>query len=251
MAGTILRKGGATAAGKARRTGDSVGAEAPVVRWQMKAIGEVSAAQASESRNGPRGQESPAPPTRPPEEELAAIRAAAHAQGRAEGLTEGRAAGAREIAELGALVGRLREVMDGFEQSLADDMVGLALEVSRQVLRHTIQVHPEVVLPVIREAIASLPQGSVHPRLLLHPEDAALVRSVLDANQITPAPWRIVEDSKLERGGCRVETAASELDASVASRWKTVIGALGREEGWVELDAAAGPGSTTAGRQPR
>lgn len=247
MAGTILRKGGATAGGKAGRTGGSAGAEVPVVRWKMKAMGEVSTAQAGEPHKGLSGQESPA---RPPEEELAAIRAAAHAQGRAEGLAAGRAAGAHEIAELRALVGRLREVMDGFEQSLADDMLGLAVEVSRQVLRHTIRVHPEVVLPVIREAIASLPQGSLHPRLLLHPEDAALVRSVLDANQITPAPWRIVEDSTLERGGCRVETATSELDASVASRWKTVIATLGREEGWVELDAAAGPGSATGGRKP-
>jgi flagellar assembly protein FliH len=109
-------------------------------------------------------------------------------------------------------------------------------------------VHPEVVLPVIREAIASIPQGSLHPRLMLHPQDAALVRSVLDANQITPAPWRIVEDARLERGGCRVETATSELDASVESRWKAVVASLGREERWVDLDVPQRAGQAGSSR---
>ena len=129
----------------------------------------------------------------------------------------------RELAALTQLLGRMREVMEDHEQVLAGDVMGLAVELSQQIMRHALQVNPEVVLPVVREAIASLPQGSQHPRLILHPQDAALVRSVLDVNQITPAPWRIVEDARLERGGCRIETATSELDASIGSRWKATV----------------------------
>jgi flagellar assembly protein FliH len=213
----------------------------------MSPIGHAKTGGADDLRAGPGEAEAP-PPPRPPEEELAAIRAAAHAQGHAEGLAEGRAASAREAAELAQLIGRMRAVMDGFEQDLAVDMLGLCVEIARQIMRHTIHVHPEVVLPVIREAIASIPQGSLHPRLMLHPQDAALVRSVLDANQITPAPWRIVEDARLERGGCRVETATSELDASVESRWKAVVASLGREERWVDLDVPPRAGQAGSSR---
>ncbi|MBC7779332.1 MAG: flagellar assembly protein FliH [Proteobacteria bacterium] len=237
MARSIMRKGDGAETGRGTKADAG-----EVVRWQMDTIGEPRAT--------PRATEA-TPEVRPPEEELARIREVARAQGHAEGLAAGRAAGAREMAELGQLLGRLREVMDGFEQQLAGDMLGLALEIARQIMRHTIHVHPEVVLPVIREAIASLPQGSLHPRLILHPDDALLVRSVLDANQLTPAPWRIVEDAKLERGGCRVETAASELDATVESRWKAVIANLGREDAWVDLEVPARSSASTPSRESR
>jgi flagellar assembly protein FliH len=236
MARTIIRKGGVPeVAGPARgtaagRVGSGSRVGAPVVRWQMDRIGDP----ATEARSA-----EPVPPVRPPEEELERIRDQARSEAFAEGLAAGRATGAREIAELGQLLARLREVMDGFEQELAADVMGVSLEIARQIMRHALRIHPEVVLPVIREAIASLPQGSQQPRLLLHPADAALVRSVLDANQLTPSPWRIVEDARLERGGCRVETSTSELDATVGSRWKAVVAALGSEERWVELDLPA------------
>lgn len=260
MGRTIIRKAGAATGGiagakrpaAAPASSDSRAA-ASVVPWRMERIEDAT----GQPRPGARQTTSPplVAPVRPPEEELARIRAQAHAQGHAQGLAEGqaaaRAAGAREIAELGLLLGRLREVMDGFEQALSGDVLSLAIELARQIIRHTIHVHPEVVLPVIREAIAGLPQGSQHPRLLLHPDDAALLRSVLDANQIAPAPWRIVEDAKLERGGCRIETSASELDATVGSRWKAVVAALGSEERWVELDAPPRSGTAPAGGDAR
>lgn len=221
MARTIIRKSGAPLPGM-----PAVDA-APVLPWRMDVLGRA--------KDTPR-DEAP-PPVRPPEEELARIREQARAEGHAAGLASGRDAGGREVAELRHLLGRVREVMEDHEQALAGDVLGLAIELSRQIVRHAVHVHSEVVLPVIREAIASLPQGSLYPRLILHPQDASLVRSVLEANQLTPAPWRIVEDAQLERGGCRIETSTSELDGSLGSRWKAVIASLGREERWVELDA--------------
>jgi flagellar assembly protein FliH len=221
MARATIRKSGSTLPGAPAAGGGPL-----VVPWHMDPLGR------------PRDESNDAQaPVRPPEEELARIREQARAEGHAAGLAGGLAAGAGKVAELAQILGRLREVMEDHEQALAGDVMGLAVELARQILRHALHVHPEVVLPVIREAIASLPQGSQHPRLLLHPQDAVLVRSVLDANQLTPSPWRIVEDTKLERGGCRIETTTSELDASLGSRWRAVIAALGREDRWIDLDA--------------
>ena len=224
MARSIIRKSGASSS-----SGMPPVEQAPVVAWRMDVLA---------PGNGGSPQDAPPPPVRPPEEELARVREEARAEAYAAGFASGLAAGTRELAALTQLLGRMREVMEDHEQVLAGDVMGLAVELSQQIMRHALQVNPEVVLPVVREAIASLPQGSQHPRLILHPQDAALVRSVLDVNQITPAPWRIVEDARLERGGCRIETATSELDASIGSRWKAVVASLGREDRWVELDTA-------------
>jgi len=247
MARTIIRKSGASL---------SDAEQAPVVAWRMDTLAQRQDVQRQDAQH----EEAPPPPVRPPEEELARIREQARAEGHAAGYASGLAEGTREVAELAQLLGQLREVMEDHEQALASDVLGLAVELSRQIMRHALQVHPEVVLPVIREAISSLPQGSQHPRLVLHPQDAALVRSVLDANQITPAPWRLVEDMHMQRGGCRIETTTSELDATLGARWKAVLSSLGREERWVELDtperaprtpdAPAGAGEAAPGVAP-
>jgi flagellar assembly protein FliH len=39
-------------------------------------------------------------------------------------------------------------------------------------------------------------------------------------------PWRWIEDPTLSRGGCRVETANTLIDASVEARLESVINKL-------------------------
>ena len=44
--------------------------------------------------------------------------------------------------------------------------------------------------------------------------------------------WRIQEDPRLERGGCRVETGATEIDANMEDRWQRIVSALGSDVPW-------------------
>ena len=118
------------------------------------------------------------------------------------------------------------------DQEMAQELLTLALAVARQMLREALKVRPELVLPVVRQAIASLPQANQHPQLFLHPDDAALVRSGLES-ELAQGHWRVVEDGQMQRGGCRLETAQSELDATLESRWKKVLEALGRDGEWL------------------
>ncbi|MGH8672659.1 MAG: FliH/SctL family protein, partial [Burkholderiales bacterium] len=98
----------------------------------------------------------------------------------------------------------------------------------------------ELVLPLVREVLNALPQTIKHPTLILHPEDAALVRSNMGAEVMSTAgghgqaPWRIVEDAKMRRGGCRVETTDSEIDASIQNRWKHIANAFNLSSEWLE-----------------
>jgi flagellar assembly protein FliH len=66
-----------------------------------------------------------------------------------------------------------------------------------------------------------LPLASQKISLKLHPEDAELVRSAL-VLEMTPS-WSLVEDPLITRGGCKVDTEVSHVDATVEHRLAAVI----------------------------
>jgi len=88
-----------------------------------------------------------------------------------------------------------------------------------------------VMLGVIREALEQLPL--LHAAIHLHPEDASLVR-LRAGDQLTHAGHRIHEDAKLKRGDVIIEAGGSHLDATLASRWRRVVEALGQQAPWLE-----------------
>jgi flagellar assembly protein FliH len=182
------------------------------------------------------------------EEGLAAGREEGLAAGREEGLAtghkEGYDAGWREgyesgktrlideTARLTQLMTALEEALAGFDEQMSTDMLALSLSIARQITRNALDLRPEALLPVVREALAGLPQTSHHAQLILHPDDAELVRSHME-DELAHAHCRIVENNHIERGGCRVKTEASEIDATLAGRWNKVIAALGRDDTWL------------------
>ena len=121
------------------------------------------------------------------------------------------------------------------DQQLAQQVLDVALEVARQMLRTALDLKPELVLPVVQDAIRSLPVLGEERRLSLHPLDAALVRD-LSGESLKASGWIIVEDASMARGGCVVSTSHGEVDATLDARWRRIVGALGRDDGWLEHD---------------
>jgi flagellar assembly protein FliH len=62
-------------------------------------------------------------------------------------------------------------------------------------------------------------------RLLLHPEDADLIREVY-ALADTEVGWTLIEDPVIARGGCKVVTDSSQIDATLDSRLTSLIAPL-------------------------
>ncbi|MBW7903614.1 MAG: flagellar assembly protein FliH [Rhodocyclaceae bacterium] len=160
-----------------------------------------------------------------------------HAEGREAGYTVGYATGrievggeARRIAELGA---NLRQRLQDLDQEIAEELLTVAVEIASQILRQSLRVQPALLLPVVREAIAALPLHHGHPALYLNPSDAALVRTHL-GEQLAHNGWRIIEDSETAAGGCRIVSGASEVDATLATRWRRVLEAIGTTGDWLE-----------------
>lgn len=165
------------------------------------------------------------------ENDLERIRQQAEQEGHQKGYQEGREQARSEGARLAALAVQFDQALAGFDQQVAEDLLRLALEVARQVVRQSIAVKPERVIAVIREALAQMSQQ--HALIYLHPEDASLARSYL-GDQLSHAGHRIHEDLRQERGGCVIEAGGSQLDAGMATRWKRAVESLGMNTDWLE-----------------
>lgn len=149
--------------------------------------------------------------------------------GQAEGLAEARASAARIDTLMTSLQQSLREL----DQRIADQLLATALEVAAQVLRQSLRVKPELLLPVVKEAVAILHPHSGHPALVVNPDDAELIRAFL-GDQLANNNWRIIEDTALSAGGCRVELGSSEIDATLETRWRRVIESIGINQDWLD-----------------
>jgi flagellar assembly protein FliH len=122
-----------------------------------------------------------------------------------------------------------------------EQLTELAIAIARQLLRRELKIDPSQVIAVVRETVALLPAAARDVRVLLHPEDAALLRERLVAPQIESA-WTLLEDPMMSRGGCRVTAEAAQIDARVETRLAAVMSALLGDERTAErLDSAAEP----------
>lgn len=187
-------------------------------------------------------QETPVP--LPTAEEIERMHHEAHEAGYAAGYAEGIGAAQTTATAMSVLLDNLAEALADVDQGVAEQLLTLAIEVASQVLRQSLRVKPELLLPVVREAVSTLHHQHGQPLLFVHPDDASLVRTQL-GEHLAHVNWRIVDDATLTPGGCRVELGASEVDASLETRWRRVIESIGISQEWLEARAAETPSKTS------
>ena len=157
------------------------------------------------------------------------------AEGKATAETEAREAAKENAERFGALINNLQAALAETEQSVAEEMLALAIEIAAQITRSSIAANTELLLPIIREAIASLPLHHAHLTLRLNPVDAGHIRAQL-TEQFTQTSTQIVEDREISPGGCLLQAGSSEVDATIETRWKRVLEAIGTEpQKWLNL----------------
>lgn len=160
------------------------------------------------------------------------IRAQAYEEGCQTGYAEGKQRAEAEAQRLAQMINTLNQELLQLDQKIAQDLLDLSLEIARQMLQQALKVKPELLLEVVQNTINELPYFNQHAHLLLHPDDAELVRAQL-GEQLNHAGWKIIENNQVERGGCRVETAHSQVDATLATRWQRITESIGRSSSWL------------------
>jgi flagellar assembly protein FliH len=160
---------------------------------------------------------------------LADLQAEAHKEAFDQGLAEGRAAGRAEVrAEVQRLAAMIHDLAKPFEVLDAEverELLTLAMALARQIVRRELKADPAQIIGIVREAIAALPAASREVRVHLHPEDAAVVREHLAPTESERA-WVMVEDPVMARGGCRITTATSRIDARLETRLAAILSEL-------------------------
>ncbi|MBK9446508.1 MAG: flagellar assembly protein FliH [Betaproteobacteria bacterium] len=206
-------------------------------RWEVAAFDEAEQAAATRTTAAHQTAEvdvpaEPAVPL-PTAETIERIHTEAQQTGYAVGYEEGLGEAQAQAEKISALVENLGHSLQQLDQEISEELLAVAVEIAGQVLRQSLKIKPELVLPIVREAVAALPMHHGHPALFMTPADAALVHTHL-GEQLAHNGWRILEDSTIEPGGCRIESGASEVDATLQTRWRRVLDAIGTTGEWLE-----------------
>ncbi|WP_229507728.1 flagellar assembly protein FliH [Massilia sp. Dwa41.01b] len=152
--------------------------------------------------------------------------------GHAEAYEAGRVAAAEELGALRAIAATFSAAVAQADETIASDVLDLALHLARSMVRSAFTVRPELVIPIVREAIDYLPVLQQPAILALNPDDIDIVRAAL-ADELDKGGWRVVADPQIGRGGCKVDTASNQIDAQAASRWARLTQALGKNVEWL------------------
>ncbi len=141
------------------------------------------------------------------------------------GLADGEAEIRRKAEAFQTLIQALDTPFDDLDEQVIEQTAQLAIAVARQIIRRELHMDPGQVIAVVREALKSLPVMARKIRVFLHPEDAVLVREVLSLHDGDDGSqtWRIIEEPLLSRGGCKINSENSTIDATVETRLQRVI----------------------------
>ena len=159
-------------------------------------------------------------------EQAAAERAVREAReaGRREGESVARNAAQAEVArvvgDLGSAVRQLADLRPKLRLQAEADLVRLALEIARRVIRRELTADPEAITGLARTALERLRlQETVSVRI--HPEFQEAVRQFL-ARERGAAHVEVIADPTLERGAIVFETARGRLDASAETQFREI-----------------------------
>jgi len=162
--------------------------------------------------------------------ELEEIQRQAHDEGYQAGYQAGYQPGTQRIA---ALLTAMEQALQQADQDIAQDLLNLSLEVARQMVQQALKTNPEILLNTIRAAISSLPHLNHGAHLVVHPDDAKMLRASM-GEKLDHTGWKIFEDALIARGGVRVETAHSQIDATLENRWQRIVAAIGQDSSWIQ-----------------
>ncbi len=130
------------------------------------------------------------------------------------------------------VVQSLQESLAAMQQRMAQDVLALACDIAREVVRRELSVSPDVLEPVVREAVGMLVAEGRPAMVRLNPADMGAVEQPLRDEMGAGIQW--VADAAVPAGGCLVESGGTVVDGSVDKRWERAIASLGLESPWQE-----------------
>ncbi len=148
--------------------------------------------------------------------------------GREEGYKEGQAEVLRLIDRLGTIVSSAVDIRDNIIRSSEKLMTDMILMIARKVIKDEIVERREVVMNNIKEAIRRVKdRDRIDIRVnfadldmtTAHKEE--LIKMMASLKKVN-----IYEDSRVDRGGCIIETDVGAIDARISTQLDTIEEAI-------------------------
>lgn len=108
------------------------------------------------------------------------------------------------------------------------DIVAFSIEMAQKIVKTEVQQNPKVIAEVIKHALRRV-VSKEHIRIRISPQDIDSVRSqreelllVLDG----AANLEIIDDRRIQQGGCVIETTAGNIDSNIDTQFARITSAL-------------------------
>ena len=173
---------------------------------------------------------------------------AGQAQGQADGFAQGHAQASQEWQQrmdeyqarqgqeaserLASVVVALDTSLTQMQQAMANEMLQLACELARQVVRRELRGDSQALVPVVQEALGLLVADQRPAVVRLHPDDFAAFAEPQQAALAASSPVQWLADAAVAPGGCLVESGGMAIDGSLEKRWQKAVAAMGLESAW-------------------
>ena len=152
--------------------------------------------------------------------------------GREVGFKKGQAEVRRLIDRLGTIVGQAIDVREDIIAASEKQMVDMILMIARKVIKDEVVERKEVVLNNIREALRRIKdRDRVDIRVnfmdleLTTAHKDELIKMMESLRKVN-----IYEDSRIDRGGCIIETDVGSIDARISTQLKELEEAIRNAE---------------------
>ena len=103
------------------------------------------------------------------------------------------------------------------DEEIISSITQLAISISKQIIRRELQINSEQVVSVVREAIKLLPLDKSRLVIHMNPNDLNIIQKVFNQDDLEHS-YSLVEDPSIQRGGCKLATDDSIIDATIDSQ---------------------------------
>ena len=172
--------------------------------------------------------------TRTTAKELVSIQQQAYEEGLALGKKEAYAEKKQEldqkIASLKSIIEVLAEPLKELDNEIVDQLSQLSMTVAKQVVRRELHTEQGEIVGIVREAMNALPASTRKITLNIHPDDSEIIRNAFSLGEEHDTSddllWKVIDDPLITRGGCKISSENSRIDATVEARLNRIINTL-------------------------
>jgi len=130
--------------------------------------------------------------------------------------------------DLKAVIASIESERSALWKQTEKEIVSFSIEIAQKIVKTEVQQNPRVIGEVIKHALRRV-VNKEHIRIRINPQDIDSVRSsredlllVLDG----ATNLEIVDDRRIQQGGCVVETTAGNIDSNIDTQFERITSAL-------------------------